>query len=91
VRWGLENLDVDDARLKVLGAFGMMPPVKTTCLDHEGSGAVKVQVWDGNKWKAVTPNWVYGDKAFIRQMVEEKAAAYAAEKKITPRDCSKGG
>jgi branched-chain amino acid transport system substrate-binding protein len=91
VRWGLENLNVDDARLKVLGAFGMMPPVKTTCLDHEGSGAVKVQVWDGTKWKAVTPNWVYGDVAFIRQMVEEKAAAYAAEKKITPRDCSKAG
>jgi branched-chain amino acid transport system substrate-binding protein len=89
MRWGLEHLNVDDARLKVLGAFGMMPPVKTTCLDHEGSGAVKVQVWDGSKWKAVTPNWVYGDVAFIRQMVEEKAAAYAVEKKITPRDCSK--
>jgi branched-chain amino acid transport system substrate-binding protein len=91
VRWGLEHLNVDEARLKVLGAFGMLPPVKTSCLDHEGSGAVKVQLWDGNKWKAVTPGWIYGDTDFIRKMVEERAATYAAEKKITPRDCAKEG
>ncbi|MBI3525790.1 MAG: ABC transporter substrate-binding protein [Betaproteobacteria bacterium] len=91
VRWGFENLNVDDARLKALGAFGMMPPVKTSCLDHEGSGAAKVQQWDGVKWKAVTPNWITGDKAMIRKMVEESAAKYAVEKKITPRDCSKEG
>ena len=91
VRWGFENLNVDEARLKALGAFGMMPPVKTTCLDHEGSGAVKVQRWDGKSWKAVTPNWVVGDKAMIRKMQEESAAKYATEKKITPRDCSKEG
>jgi len=89
VRWGFENLNVDDARLKALGAFGMMPPVKTSCLDHEGSGATKVQQWDGTKWKAITPNWLTGDKAMIRQMVEESADKYAAEKKIKLRDCSK--
>jgi len=27
----------------------------------------------------------------IRKMVEESAAKYAGEKKITPRDCSKEG
>jgi len=27
----------------------------------------------------------------VRKMVEEAAAKYAAEKKITPRDCSKEG
>jgi len=89
VRWGFENLNVDDARLKALGALGMMPPTKTSCLDHEGSGATKVQQWDGVKWKAVTPNWITGDKEMIRKMVEESAAKYAVEKKITPRDCSK--
>lgn len=91
VRWGFENLNVDEARLKALGALGMMPTVKTSCLDHEGSGAVKVQRWDGKAWKAVTPNWVTGDRAMIRKMVEESAAKYAAEKKIAPRDCSKEG
>ncbi len=91
VRWGFENLNVDEAKLKSLGALGMLPPVKTSCLDHEGSGAVKVQRWDGAKWKAITPNWVVGDKAMIRKMMEEGAAKYAVEKKITPRDCSKEG
>ncbi len=84
VRWGLENLNLDDKRLRELGALGMLPPVKTSCEDHEGSGAVKVQTWDGKAWKAVTPNWVIGDRAMIRRMVEESSAKYAAEKKITP-------
>ena len=84
VRWGFENLNVDDARQKALGAFGMFPNVKTSCQDHEGSGAVKVQLWDGKTWKAVTPNWVVGDKAMIRAMAEKSSGEYAAEKKITP-------
>ncbi|MES2297397.1 MAG: ABC transporter substrate-binding protein [Pseudomonadota bacterium] len=84
VRWGLENLDTDEARQKALGAAGMFPPVKTSCDDHEGSGAVKVQQWDGTKWNAITPNWIVGDKALTRKLVEEHSAQYAAEKKITP-------
>jgi branched-chain amino acid transport system substrate-binding protein len=83
VRWGLENLNVDDARQKALGAAGMFPPVKTSCDDHEGSGAVKVQQWNGSKWTAITPNWVVGDKALTRKLLEESSAKYAAEKKIT--------
>ena len=90
VRWGLENINLTEARLKELGAGGMFPPIKTTCADHEGSGMVRFQVWDGKGFKPVTP-YILGDKAMIRKMVEESAAKYAAEKKITPRDCSKEG
>jgi branched-chain amino acid transport system substrate-binding protein len=88
MRWGLENLNVDEARQKAIGAFGMLPAVKTSCDDHEGSGAVKVQQWDGKKWNAITPNWIVGDKALTRKLLEESSAAYAAEKKITPA-CAK--
>jgi branched-chain amino acid transport system substrate-binding protein len=84
VRWGLENLNVDAARQKAIGAFGMFPTVKTSCDDHEGSGAVKVQQWDGKKWVAITPNWVVGDKALTRKLLEESSLAYAKEKNITP-------
>jgi branched-chain amino acid transport system substrate-binding protein len=84
VRWGLENLDVNEARQKALGVLGMFPPVKTSCDDHEGSGAVKVQQWDGKKWVAITPKWVVGDKALTHKLLEESSNAYAAEKKITP-------
>ena len=84
VRWGFENLDIDEARQKALGAFGMFPTLKTSCQDHEGSGATKVQIWDGKTWKAVTPNWVMGDREMIRAMGMKSSTEYAAEKKITP-------
>jgi branched-chain amino acid transport system substrate-binding protein len=84
MRWGLENLDINEARQKEIGALNMFPPVKTSCDDHEGSGAVKVQQWDGKKWAAITPNWIVGDKALTRKLLEESSLKYAAEKKITP-------
>lgn len=84
IRWGYENLNVDEAKQKALGAAGMFPTLKTSCQDHEGSGAAKVQVWDGKAWKALTPNWITGDRASVQKMVAESSAKYAAEKKITP-------
>ena len=84
IRWGLENLNVDEKRQRELGAANMFPTIKTSCQDHEGSGAVKVQLWDGRAWKAVTPNWISGDRAMVQRMVAESSAKYAAEKKITP-------
>ena len=83
IRWGYENLNIDEAKQKSLGALGMFPTLKTSCQDHEGSGAAKVQMWDGKAWKAVTPNWITGDRAAIQKMVAESSAKYAAEKKIT--------
>ena len=88
MRWGLENLNLDEARLKALGATGFMPPLKITCADHEGPGKVKFQQWDGTQWKAIT-DWVESDRPLVRGMIEESAAAYAKEKGIKPRDCSK--
>jgi branched-chain amino acid transport system substrate-binding protein len=88
VRWGLEHLDLSEARLKAIGAFGLFPPVKTSCLDHEGSGMVKFEQWDGKEFKQLTP-FMAGDRAMVRKMVDDGAAKYAAEKKITPRDCTK--
>jgi len=88
VRWGLEHLDLTEARLKELGASGLFPPVKTSCLDHEGSGMVKFEQWDGKAFKQLTP-FMAGDRQMVRKMVDEGAMKYAAEKKITPRDCGK--
>ena len=90
LRWGFEHLNLTEARIKDLGAAGLFPPIKTSCMDHEGSGMVKFQMWDGTGFKQVTP-FMAGDRAMVRKMVEETAAKYAAEKKITPRDCAKEG
>jgi branched-chain amino acid transport system substrate-binding protein len=88
IRWGIENLNITEARLKELGAAGFMQPLKVSCADHEGGGAVKFQQWDGKQWKVIT-DWVQPDKQLVRGMIETSAAAYAKEKNITPRDCSK--
>lgn len=82
VRWGFENLNVDAARQKALGVADLFPPVKTSCDDHEGSGATKVQQWDGSKWVALSKTWITGDKALVRKLLEETSAAYAKEKNI---------
>jgi len=88
VRWGLENLRIDDKRLKELGAAGFMQALKVSCTDHEGGGQVKFQQWDGSKWNVIT-DWISSDQSIVRPMIEESAAKYAKEKGITPRDCSK--
>ena len=88
VRWGFENLNVDEARLKALGALGLMQQLKLSCADHEGGGAVRFQQWDGKQWKVIS-DWVQADRALLRPIIEESANKYAAEKHITPRDCSK--
>jgi len=90
VRWGLEHLDLSDARIKELGAAGLFPPIKMSCADHEGSGMVRFQQWDGKTFKPVTP-YLHGDREMIRKMVEQSADKYAKEKKVTLRDCSKAG
>jgi len=86
VRWGLENLDMNEAYLKKLGATGFMQPIKLSCKDHEGGGAVKFQQWDGSKWVVIS-GWIESDQSIVRPMIEESAAKYAKEKGITPRDC----
>jgi branched-chain amino acid transport system substrate-binding protein len=88
VRWGLENLSINDAYLKKLGATGFMQPLNVSCMDHEGGGAVKFQQWDGKQWKVLT-DWIPSDQKLVRPMIEASAAQYAKEKGITPRDCSK--
>jgi branched-chain amino acid transport system substrate-binding protein len=88
MRWGIENLTIDEARLKQLGAVGFMPPLKVSCTNHEGSGLVKFQQWDGRQWKVIT-EWIESDQGLVRPMIEESAGKYAKEKNIRPRDCSK--
>jgi branched-chain amino acid transport system substrate-binding protein len=50
VRWGLENLSLDQKKLDALGFAGVMRPVSTSCQDHMGSTWARVHTWDGAKW-----------------------------------------
>ena len=86
VRWGLENLNLTAEKLAKLGLKDFTRPIKITCADHEGSGPVIFQQWDGAKWKIVS-DWFTPMRDIVRPMIEKAAADYAKEHNITPRSC----
>ena len=88
VRWGLENLAIDNAAIKKLGFDGYMTPVSTSCVDHEGAHSAKIHTWDGKKW-VLQPDRYEADMQILTPMIRASAEKYAAEKKITKRDCAK--
>jgi len=89
IRWGAENLALDDKKLAALGLAGIMKPLSTSCSDHEGSRSARIHTWDGKAWK-LTSDWYTADEAIIKPMVKAAAKKYAADKNVTPRtpdDC----
>ncbi|MEO1090339.1 MAG: ABC transporter substrate-binding protein [Pseudomonadota bacterium] len=86
VRDGFEALNLSPEGLAELGLAEFMNPIAVTCADHEGGGAIFVQQWDGETWDRVS-DWIPPMTDLVRPMIEESAAAYAAEKGLTPRDC----
>ncbi len=86
MQWALENLDITLERIKELGADGLMFPLKTSCKDHEGGGAVRIQQWDGDKWVSIS-DWIQPYSDLVRAEIEKSAAQYAKDKGITPREC----
>jgi branched-chain amino acid transport system substrate-binding protein len=85
VRWGLENLTIDAAKIKALGFEGFMMPVSTTCNDHMGNAKAQVQTWDGAKW-VVAPKVYEADMQIIKPMQDRSAAQYVKEKKLDPSE-----
>ena len=83
MRWAFENLNINNARLAALGATGLLPEIKTSCENHEGSGKIKVQQWDGTKWVQIS-DWLEGNKELIHPLFRASARDYAKEKNITP-------
>ena len=89
VRWGLENLSLDDKKLAALGLTGVMRPLSTSCVDHMGSSWARVQTWDGAKW-GFSSDWYQADDQILKPMVKAAAEKYAGDKKLTrrtPEDC----
>ena len=90
VRWGLENLNLDQKRLDALGFGGVMRPLQTTCADHMGSTWARVQTWDGAKW-VVGNDWYQSDEAIIKPMIKAGSEKYLGDKKLARRpagDCN---
>jgi branched-chain amino acid transport system substrate-binding protein len=88
VRWGFENLSLTDKRLEELGMTKFTHPIKVTCEDHEGSGPIMVQQWDGKKWNIVS-DWIQPIKEVVRPKIEAAAVEEGKKLGYTQRDCSK--
>ncbi|MNE69353.1 hypothetical protein D3C80_1650720 [compost metagenome] len=90
VRWGLENLNLTQAKLDALGFAGALRPISTSCQDHMGAAWARIHTWDGKTWK-VSSDWMQADEQILKPMVKAQAAKYAADRKLTPRapaDCN---
>jgi branched-chain amino acid transport system substrate-binding protein len=89
VRWGLENLALDQKRLDALGFAGMLRPISTSCQDHMGSTWARIHTWDGKEWK-FSSDWYQADEQIIKPMVKTGSEKYLADKKLQRRpaaDC----
>ncbi len=90
VRWGFENLALDQKKLDALGFAGVMRPLSTSCQDHMGSSWARVHTWDGAKWGGMS-DWYQADESIMKPMVKAAGDKYATEKKLTRRDTADCG
>ena len=88
IRWGLENLAIDQKKLDAMGFGTMIKPLSTSCKDHGGSHFARIQTWDGKQW-SFTSDWYEADQQIILPMAKRSSTAYLAEKKLPRRDCAK--
>ncbi len=89
IRWGFENLALDQKKLDALGFAGVLRPISTSCADHMGSTWARIQTWDGTKW-SMTSDFMQADDSLLKPMVKAGADKYLSEKKLTRRtvaDC----
>jgi len=84
MEWGLQHMNVNDARLKQIGASGLMQPIHTTPANHEGGGAARIQCWNGHQFYLVT-DWIKGDTNLAHEVLVEMADVYAKAHGITPK------
>jgi len=79
MRYGLENINLDQARLTELGLEGFTGEVKGSCADHEGAGSVFLQQWTGDNWEKVS-DLIEPMNDTVRPLLEEAAEKYIADK-----------
>ncbi|TWG53950.1 MULTISPECIES: ABC transporter substrate-binding protein [unclassified Aminobacter] len=77
LRVGLENVNIDAARLAELGAENMMAPFAMSCSNHTGHASAWMVEWDGSKFVKVS-DLLTADRSVIDPLVEKAAADYAA-------------
>ena len=78
MRDGLEAFELSEARLIALGLKGFTSPIVGSCKDHEGSGSIFIQQWDGKDW-ARTSDLIPPMTEVVKPLLAEAADKYVAE------------
>ncbi|MDN5926248.1 MAG: ABC transporter substrate-binding protein [Hyphomicrobiales bacterium] len=88
LRWGLENLKLDDAHLAEIGMTGMVPPFSTSCADHSGHAGGWMLQWDGTKF-VKSSDLLKPETEMYAELSKTEAAKYAEANKPWPinEDC----
>ncbi|MFZ7092161.1 ABC transporter substrate-binding protein [Primorskyibacter sp. 2E233] len=76
LRWGLENINMTEARISELGLDGMVPPFATSCSNHTGHSGGWMLEWDGSKFVKVSDLLTANVESY-KALAEAKAAEYA--------------
>ncbi|MDI6028108.1 ABC transporter substrate-binding protein [Corticibacterium sp. UT-5YL-CI-8] len=76
LRWGFENLKLDDAYLAEIGFTGMVPPFSTSCANHAGHSGGWMLQWDGAKF-VKSSDLLKADETMIQPLAIAEAKKYA--------------
>ncbi|MGR3367229.1 MAG: ABC transporter substrate-binding protein [Sagittula sp.] len=90
LRWGLENIDMTEARIDELGLTGMVPPFKTSCDDHTGKSGGWMLEWDGEKFVKASDHLVPNTDGYA-DLIASSAAEYAEANQPWPVNETCGG
>jgi branched-chain amino acid transport system substrate-binding protein len=75
MRIGLENLNIDEARLEELGLAGFMAPLSTNCEEHSGHHAMYIQQWNGEAWEKAS-DWFEPMTEKVKPLLATAAEEY---------------
>ncbi|WP_417206199.1 ABC transporter substrate-binding protein [Antarctobacter sp.] len=76
LRWGLENINMTEARIDELGLTGMLPPFATSCSNHTGHSGGWMLEWDGEKFVKVS-DLLTANVAAYTDLAQQNAKDYA--------------
>lgn len=84
VRDGYRMVKLDDARLKELGAQGLMPQLVFSDRNHGGMDSQLFQKWDGATWTTIS-GWITPYEDIVQAKIEESAKAFREQTKGQPK------